>query len=380
MTERTGTLHGGLALLAAAVLVASAPQSAVAQDAVDDRWLPWLGCWESMEAPADAPLTCIRPSMDGGVELLAVSADGLTERRQVRADGVARALTAGECVGSESAEFSADGTRVYLRGEQSCDGGQPRSTRGLIAMVDRDQWIEVQTMEVGSRSVAWTQRYRPATRGQAAAAGQAAIQEMVDRRAQAIRTARLIASAPITVEEVIEAYARTDAEAVRVWVAEQAHTIELDANRLRRLADAGVPGDVIDVVVAVAYPDRFAIAEPDEIDRRPRRGVYDRYPGYGGYWDPYYSYYYGRGWGSWGWGGYGFYRTPVIVVPRDGARGTGRAVQGRGYTRGSASGSSGSSGEARAPQRPASSTPAASTPSRSGDRQATPRRAQPRND
>jgi hypothetical protein len=383
MTGRTVTMNGGLALLVAAVLVAFAPQGTAAQDGADDRWLPWLGCWEAVDAPADAPLTCVRPSRDGGVELLSVTVDGVVERRPFRADGVERPLATEECAGSESAEFSADGTRVYLRGEQSCDGGHPRTTRGLIAMVDRDQWIEVQTMEVGGRSMAWMQRYAPASRARATAAGQAAIQEMVDRRAQAIRTARMFASAPITVDEVIEAYARTDAEAVRLWVTEQAYRIDLDARRLVRLANAGVPDDVIDVVVAVAYPEQFAIADADAewIDRRPRRGVYG--PRYPVYLDPYYPYY-GRGWGGMGWGGYGYYRPPVVVIPRDGSTG-GRVVQGRGYTRGTASpaGTPRSRGEAQAtPPASTSRTPAATStpPSRDRDRQATPRRAQPRND
>jgi hypothetical protein len=370
MSELRGTIKGALTLLLGVALALSVPQGVAAQDA--DAWLPLLGCWQPEDAPADAPMTCVRPAADGGVELLTVADDGVIERRSLRTDGVQRPVTHGECTGVERAELSRDGLRVFIDAELACAGEPARTTRGLITMVDGRRWIEAQAMEMRGRSVAWVTRYEPAPRSRVEAAGRGDILALVDGRLGLIRAARMAAMAPVTVDDIIEAHARTDGEVVRVWLAEQLEPMELDAAGLRRLAAAGVSDDVIDVAVALAYPEAFAVTREDPYaarDRGPRRpGVYPGYPypGYPGYWGPSYG---------WGWGSWRYHRpTVVVVAPRDGSRGIARAVRGRGYTRGT-SGSTGSA--ATSPSQPSSSQPAASSgTSRSsgGERRAQPRK------
>jgi hypothetical protein len=348
MSGHLGTKQSILALGAVAVLAGWTPQAVLAQDYAHSSWLAWYGCWQPEDAPADAPMTCVRPGEAGGVELLTVTADGVVETRPVRADGTVRQSTVGDCVVAESAEFSADGARVFFRGERACADDATRRTSSLLAMVAPDRWIEVQAMEMGGRSVVWVDRYMPAARVRVEAAGLGDLLALVDARSSAVRAARMAASGPITVNEVIEAVARADAEAVSAWVAEQYHTIPLNTAALLRLADAGVPDEVIDVVVAVAYPDRFAVAHASPRDAQPRPGVRRPYPGmYPGIYDPYWgSYGWGRGWGPY----YGRGGTVIVVTPRDGER-TSRAVKGSGYTRGT-----GGSGTGATTQAPATST------------------------
>lgn len=367
MTELRRTTTGMLTIAIATAFMALAPQAAAAQEGVADGWLPMLGCWQPELAPVDAPMTCLRPAAGGAVEVVVVGDAGVVESRTIRADGVQRPTTHGECSAVERAEFSQDGRRVFLEGERTCPGERARATRGLMAMIDEDRWIDAEATVLGGRSVAWVTRYEPAPRSRIDAAGQGDILALVERRSGLIRAARVAAAEPITVDDIIEAHARTDAELARVLVAEQLYTIDLDASGLVRLADAGVPDEVIDVVVALAYPDRFAVVRDEEYSPRTRRprGPVGVYPGY---WDPYYG-----SWG-WGWGRYRFHRPTVIVVaPRDGSTGTARAVRGRGYTRGT-SGGSDSGATARTPR--TSSKPAASG---GGSRSSgTDRRAQPR--
>jgi hypothetical protein len=371
MSDRTGTLKGVSALVISAVLSAALPQAAGAQ-VVADEWLPWLGCWQPVDAPADAPITCVRPAGEG-VELIAVTEAGVVAVRPLGPDGVARQSTLDECSGVERAWFSGDGTRVYLEAERTCPGDATRASRGLMAMLDHDRWIEAQAMEVRGRTVAWIQRYDLAPRARVHALGQGDLLALVDQRAPLIAAARAVAATPIGVDEIIEAHTFTDPEAVRVWLAEQIQPFYLDASGLRRLAAAGVSDEVIDVAVAVAYPDRFAVTRDEPYAPRarvpPRRpGVY---PGvYPGYWDPY--------WGYWGRGYWGPYYRPTVVVvrPRDGRGSSVAAVRGQGYTRGTGGSSSGTGATARSPQRPGTSQPAAT--SGSGTRNPEPRRAQPR--
>lgn len=349
-------LGGALAVVA----LLAAPLTAGAQEAAVTSWLPWTGCWTEVDAPVEAPMTCIVPD-DGGVEILTVTSGGVMERQTLRADGVQRPVSADGCSGVQAAEASKDGARLYTRSTLSCDGGPDRTTRGLMAMISPDEWVQVRALTVDNGSVSWVRRYRVAPGYRLAAAGLPEVAAPPAERSRAVEAARISASRAPSVDAIIEASGRTDPEAVRAWIAEQGAPIRLDADRLIRMADAGVSEAVIDVVVAVSHPDRFAVARqperrPDDAwDRRDRYGY-----GFGGrgawpsYYDPFYydgfysPLHYGRvgyGYGSFGYGSPGYYGSPtvIIVLPvgTDTDAPPGRAVKGRGYTRGGTSAASG---------------------------------------
>ncbi|MBK6845874.1 MAG: hypothetical protein IPG88_26975 [Gemmatimonadetes bacterium] len=130
----------------------------------------------------------------------------------------------------------------------------------------------------------------------------------------------------------------------------------LDAERLVSLEASGVSPSVIDIMVALSYPDVFALdrtrlGDPPPDTRGEMRGGEfggdDYYDGGGWGYDPY-GYGYGRG------SGWYSGRRPVVVVQRpagDTEDEHGKVVKGRGYVSGrndssgsgKASGSSGGS-------------------------------------
>lgn len=334
---RTGFAAGfGLAVM---TLLAAPPASA--QEGVDPRWLPWLGCWEAMDEGADEELLCVRADATGeGIELLSTAGGEVTDRQSLRAGAAPREIDREGCAGTQRAGFSDDGHRVYVHARYRCASGVERVSTGLFAMTSPADWVHVEVVEVGGRTVPWVKQYRLAREERVVEAG---FGEMLPEAQMAVQTARVAAAAPLTVDDLVEATSRVGGEPVRAWIAERNEPMELDADRLVRMADAGVPPDVIDVVVAVSYPERFVV------DRGPRRG-YDGRRGYGwfGYRYPYYRY---RDWmyySPYGYGGYygyygyrGYHPGYVVVVPRDGGgSGHGRVVRGRGYTQGSGSGAS----------------------------------------
>jgi hypothetical protein len=177
--------------------------------------------------------------------------------------------------------------------------------------------------------------------------------------------ARLLASGRLSLADVEEAAAHVDPEALAAFLLERSQEFDVTAAQLAALADAGVPDDVIDALVAVSYPTRFAIdrdalrmaLKPDERERsgvaygdpygwgwgygRCYGGYYGGFPywssycspfywssafGFGGLWPYYYNPY---------WYGGGYWGQPIIVVRDDNppAR-PGRLVRGGGYTRG----------------------------------------------
>ena len=374
-------------LLAGAIALASVLPMHLEAQRYDARWLPWLGCWEPATQPVgrDAPMVCLRPADDGagGVEMLTVIDGAITSREAIRADGRERLGSREGCDGWQRTSFSNDGHRVYLRAEFTCEGGVERSSSGLMSMARPHEWLDVRSVAVAGESIPWVLRYRLADIDVVEAAG---LDDIVADRIMAQESARIAAASALTIDDVIDASDHVDAKAVEAWIVERGDQFTLDASRLTRMADAGVAESVIDMVVAVSYPEHFVVnrdadgaADVSESQRpqadRYRPGTGARY-GYRRYYDPlyhdpfflspfyspyagfgYYSpYRYGFGYGL-GYGGYGFgygtygtYRPTIVVAGRRDADSAGRprAVRGRGYTQGlGTSGSSGMSSRGR---------------------------------
>jgi len=364
----------------------------VAAQSGDARWLPWLGCWEADGAGAPADLMVCVSQQPSGVEIATIT-DGQTEStRTLIADGQTHPLDADGCDGWQVAQFSKDGRRVFLRSELTCEGGVTRTASGVMAITSPSIWLDAQSIGMDGESVPRVVRYRPASTEAARAAG---FTVPVQRTTAAI-DARLLASADLSIDDVIEAAGQVDGAALQAFVAESGQRFDLNADQVVRLADSGVPEDVIDMIVAVSYPERFAIdrdavnADMTASERPADRNV-DRYDpfGWGGFYgnrwnscfdygyrsyycDPYLYGYgaYGYGYGGFGYAGpiWGYSGRPTIVVVggNDGVDGnSGHAVRGKGYTRGGASSAGTASGRTTTTSRTTTSRTSSGT-SRTG--------------
>lgn len=375
-----------LVLAAAVSLMAVSP--ARSQEATfDPRWQAWLGCWQPA-APApdaeEAVLVCMIPTAGStGVTMVTLERGAETARQQFDATGKQLPITRDGCDGWETAQFSADERRVYLRSELACPGGVQRLSNAVLAISREGDWIGIESVNVADGSVVRVTRYRDA--GLIGNAPIAITNALADRRL-AFQAARIAAGAPVGATAIIEATRHLPASIVQALLVEQGQPYYLTAAHIASLADAGVPGSVTDVLIALANPDQFILdRSTDEPELRPdvddggnragtRRGYDGRsgcsslamvsYPfglGYGltpfGYAASTYgnSYSYGNGYSrnafgsrcrsrgynpyGYGYGGYGrgWGRTPYVVV-RNGSRPKGKAVNGEGYTRGNSTG------------------------------------------
>lgn len=386
MTASTGTKW----IMAALLVAVSAPARAQSVP-TDARWQAWLGCWApaarvvAPRSSAAAPLLeCIVPATgSAGVDVATISDTLVVMRDRVDATGERRVFSREGCTGWASAQWSPDGRRVYTRSEYSCAGGLERKVSGLMAMSAKGDWLDVQAVTTGDRTAVRVLRYRlsepPATLPAEVAAG-------LPRRGPDASLALTAAAAAITPEDVVEASRQVDSAVVEAWLGERGQGFQLDGRRLLALADAGVPGGAIDVMVALSYPRNFTVGTIGIQQQSPwpedgSRGISGAYGSapYGG-WDPY-AYYspYGLdpffrsgmafggpfGYGGYGYGGYGYnpygynpygynsgyngwmYGGGVIVIQGSNAAASqphGRLVNGRGYTQGGSSASNPSRG------------------------------------
>jgi hypothetical protein len=346
-TKSIGTL--------AALLLAALPTLAQAQAGQTRAgWQPYLGCWKPNaptqaqaatggQAAAEGGILCFVPS-GADVEMLTILDGAITHREGYFADGQPHPVEQDGCRGTESARFSEDGLRLYTTSELTCDNGTVRSSTGIISMPGPGEWLDVRALQANGGTTAWSQWYDYAD--------DSVLEELgLPRRSEplplVLRGSEFFAAARVTIDDVIDASRNVDAKAVAGWLAQVRQEFDdLGAEELVRLDDAGVPAEVIDVVVAVSFPRHFALGDgralADEYgsDRRGRRvfmtplGYY--YPpsvlGYG-YGSRYgYPGYYGYGYGSYGYGWGGYYTPVAVDVNRAPSRSSGgRVVAGRGY-------------------------------------------------
>ncbi|HEV8381773.1 MAG TPA: hypothetical protein VGQ29_09310 [Gemmatimonadales bacterium] len=357
-------------LIVAALLATGAVPARGQNTTVDARWRAYIGCWEPVES--EKSILCVVPTSEASaVELLTIAKGEIVARERIAANGERSPTANGGCRGWQTADWSVHGQRLFLRSSEACPGSESQTGTGMIAMLGArggvDQWLYLQGMTLAGQTGVRVQRYRALTTDvDLPDEVDNALQLDVSSRIQA----RALSAAPLATNDVIEASQQVDVPVVEAWLIERGQPFSLDAKGLIKLADAGVPSSVIDLMVALSYPRVFAIngaARQGEL-RAASRGTYSG----GGTLNeidaldqecsryflihPYSSYdcerllrSYGYGYG-YGYGyPYGWYPcdAPVVIVytgsgggggSGGNARSHGRVVNGQGYTEGSGSG------------------------------------------
>jgi hypothetical protein len=313
--------------------IGAAPASA------DTRWTPWLGCWELVDdrfdgdspaadeddgvaRPSPGARVCIAPSGFSAGVVRRTLVDGRTVvEERVAADGQSRSFGVPACTGTERAEWSATGLRLLTTAEMRCEG-QPRwRASGISLIVPGPRWMDVQLIEEAGRRSVRVRRYRPAS-------SEAAPRDPAPSAA-GDEPGRRAATAPLALSEVAELTAKVPMEVLQAVLLEARPTFALTANRLVELRRADVPPAVIDLMVALSFPQHFAVdrASSRRASPGPMVGWYDPY----GWILPYSAFVsplWAAGAGEWyvldggDWSG-----------PSEEPRGRGRVVDGRGYTR-----------------------------------------------
>lgn len=289
-TSRNGAVFALTLVLA---LGLGASEAAADGEQADPHWLPWTGCWEPVvheddeaggpeghpaegadAAPADdATLVCFRPDPENdGVLVQGVQNGELVSQEPLVADALERSVERAGCTGTESARWSEDGKRLFMRSELDC-GGVPRVQTSILAFDTPHEWVEVESVRAGdAEPEAGVRRFRAVPDQELAARGIPPFEREEDL---ALATTREAAASPVTAGAVQEAAQHVQTEAVTAFLLERHVTLDLDARTLVALDDAGTPSEVIDLLVALAHPDDFDVdAETAHAQRRTPRTDY----------------------------------------------------------------------------------------------------------
>jgi uncharacterized membrane protein YgcG len=241
------------------VSVIAAP--AHAQQAPDARWAPWLGCWQLIDenqgdatlnpaegrgAPSarrsrnDVSVCATRASEPAGITLKTLVSDQSALEQTIIADGAVHSIDDADCRGTQRAEWSRAGMRLFSSAELVCGNQQPRTISGLDLIAGSGVWVDVQVVGIPGRETVRVRRYRRAP----------------DQRSAAVA---FQFGTPLTLDDVKEASAKVSPRAVEAALVATSARFDLNSRRLIDLADARVPAPVIDLMIALSYPERFVV-------------------------------------------------------------------------------------------------------------------------
>ena len=346
----TFTTVAGLAIVLATADRAAAQTAPSAASKMDARFSSWLGCWRlEDDLTGTGARMCITPDQTG-VRLQTVIGTQRGTDELVIPDGVERPIVDAGCKGTERAEWSNDGQRVFRTTEVRCDNEAARTIKSVSFLLPGRAWVNVQHVSGnGMTAAVRAQRYRRAV-NQNLADGSKAVQP----------TASVSAGDTLwSIEDVIEASTKLPEDALQAALTDLRQKFNINSKTLVALDDAGVSDRVIDLMVALAFPQRFVVERAggggapvgvstgmgwyDPFMSPMMAGAYgncymDRYYGYrsyynmcGSYYSPYGAYFpyqyqdyhYINGGSGW---------VPIDPNPTPTPSGVGRAVNGRGYT------------------------------------------------
>jgi hypothetical protein len=309
----------------------------------DVRWEPWLGCWtlatdnlRDTESPDNSGQRSIRPSTvregaprvcvsrvpEGARFVTTVGTQSAIDQTIV-ADAVSRPVNDDECSGTQHAEWSRNGIRLFSSAEIRCKGDEGlRRVSGLSLIAPNGDWLDVQTVAIGPRETIRVKRYYRA-----------------DDSPRSTRPT--VVASRLTLNEIKEASGKVSSAALEAALVETNAGFDLTKKSVMDLASAGVSPRVIDLLVALSYPEKFAVQPVGRAGGAPIATTYGRDPFLGSFGGPFYydAYYYGSPYLYEPFG----YRGAVIVDggviggagggPNAQITGGARVINGQGYTR-----------------------------------------------
>jgi hypothetical protein len=256
----------------------------------DARWQAWLGCWTPagtlirVVGKTEPSIVCVVPAASASaVDVMTVSGGKVVDSTHVDANGQPHAISKDGCTGWQSAKWAPSARRVYIKSEFNCKGAATTHVSAVYAMAGSGEWLDVQGMRVEKNSGVHAVRYREADDD---AAIPAQIAQKLHERSLAKMTAMLAVTEAPSITDVEEASRELDANVVSTWLIEENKVMverpePLNGKELAQMADRGVPASVIDVMVALSYPDVLAVNPAGVVARQNTDSEYSQYGYFG---------------------------------------------------------------------------------------------------
>ena len=264
-----GVLIGAVVALASLVFLFTGTAMAQTGTAGNDSSLsPWFGVWSITDEGSSTGTASnlkntveIRPTSDRkGLQITRKSPNQPEVSEVLIPDGTRTPLNSQNCTGWQTFKWVPGAGSILGSSEVTCKGSGTLATSTLKTFVAPDQMIEVLSVEaVGRTGVAV--RHLQYERDLAPAPDSQAPWSAVE--------GRIALSAPWTVDAIIQLSKSADTPALQAALMEKKVRLNLTSGSLKQMQAAKLPKEIIDLTVALSFPDQFHIEKNGQVALRP---------------------------------------------------------------------------------------------------------------
>jgi len=330
---------------------ASEQPDAESYEKLDTRLLPWIGSWRLVsdkvnssesELEKDFLLTISPGSNENTITMKGYRDDTPLAEEVIIVDGLRHQLIDDKCTGWYEYSWSENGKRLLFNSESICPGDPPRLISGMSIFDDNGYWLDIQLLRNGVEKATNIRKYRNVDNDSVTLSA---------INANRISSSRSAVSKDFSINEIIKLSSKVESEVLEAALLETGKSFPINSKKLRHIADSEVPARVVNLMVALSFPEKFDV-QGKAISLARGTGIRKEYQYFR---TPYNYCSYNRNYFPWHWAsstcvpyGYsylGWYAEPERYYPLwtwpyyytgggGGAReiDNGRLISGRGYT------------------------------------------------
>jgi hypothetical protein len=232
---------------------------------IDPSLTPWIGVWtiiddQTADLTADRKSKAvveIRPSADGkGLDISRKTPQQTDAKEAVIPDGVRRPVESKSCSGWQVAKWLPESGLIIGSSDYNCKESGSYTLSNLKMILSTDQMADILLIKTSGQTRLAVQHL--AFDHELTSAGES----MPNQLAVA---SRMAVSAPWDLGKVIKLAKEIDPLVVEAALLEKKTQLKLDPKSLRQMTSAKLPKEIIDLLIALALPDKFAIATNGKI-------------------------------------------------------------------------------------------------------------------
>jgi hypothetical protein len=230
---------------------------------------PWIGVWTfnddaSLTVSSDpnqkAILEILRTSDGKGLDITRKVATQPDVKELLTPDGTKRSVDASNCTGWQTANMIAEAGMIISSSEMICKDAGAFSTTNIKMIVAADKMVDILSVKAGGQTQLGTRRLVLQRELIPAGGSEPAYANTVER---------IAAASPWNMDMVVRLSKTIDTQLFEAVLMEKKVKLDLNSKVLKDLKKTNMPSEVIDLLVALAYPDKFHIEKNGKVEMRP---------------------------------------------------------------------------------------------------------------
>jgi hypothetical protein len=230
---------------------------------------PWVGVWAFTEDSSSKVLSDsnqkttveILPTSDGkGLDITRKVATQPDVKEWLFPDGTRHSVDASNCTGWQTSRLIAEAGMIISSSEMNCKEAGAFSTSNIKMIVAADKMVDILSLKAGGETRLATRRLVLERELVPAGGSELAYVNTVER---------IAAASPWNKDMVVQLSKTIEIQLFEAALMEKNVKLDLNAGALKDLKKANMPNELIDLLVALAYPDKFHIEKNGKVELRP---------------------------------------------------------------------------------------------------------------